>query len=208
MTARPSGAAITVSAPLSSTTAPLRAAAARARVSLSPSRSNRRRNSPSCGVRRQGPAIAPNSWSGRSAKLVKASASSTQALPLASAAMTRWQSASPTPAPGPSRIALRRGSSSCRVEARLVSEGRDHDRGQLRGVGGERGLGADHRDQARPGAERGPGGHTGRAGRGDAATQDQRVAIAVLVARGGAARQVASARAADRSPTAGCRAGR
>ena len=58
MMARPSGAAMTVSAPFSTITAPLVRAAARARVSLSPLESNRRANSPSCGVSTQAPRMA------------------------------------------------------------------------------------------------------------------------------------------------------
>ena len=50
MIAVPSGAAMTVSLPLRTTTALLRRAAARARESLSPRKSNSRLNSPSCGV--------------------------------------------------------------------------------------------------------------------------------------------------------------
>ena len=64
MTARPSGAATTVSAPLSRTVAPLRRAADRTRSTLPatapPGRGNRRRNSPSCGVSKTGLRIAEN----------------------------------------------------------------------------------------------------------------------------------------------------
>src|SRR5207302_6297392 len=67
--ARPSGAAITVSLPFSSTTAPLIAAARQALsslllASLPPAGSNSRANSPSCGVSTQSAPIAANSTGG------------------------------------------------------------------------------------------------------------------------------------------------
>ena len=58
MMASPSGDAITVSLPFNTTTAPLRRAAARVRLSLSLSVLNKRANSPSCGVSTQGPTMA------------------------------------------------------------------------------------------------------------------------------------------------------
>src|SRR5665213_2686536 len=101
--ARPSGAAITVSAPFSKTTAPLALAARSARSSLLPEASNSRANSPSCGVNTQGERIASNKSAGLSAKTVKASASSTARLPAARILAVFSRVAAPAPAPGPIR---------------------------------------------------------------------------------------------------------
>ena len=82
--ARPSGAAITVSAPFSRTTAPLspRGAAGARRACCRAGWSNRRANSPSCGVITHRACGSPRTESARSpAKTVSASASSTVRLP-------------------------------------------------------------------------------------------------------------------------------
>src|SRR4029450_6550031 len=70
MTARPSGAAITVSGPFRSTVAPLRCAAWRARSTFAAivRSGNKRRNSPSWGVSKAGPWMAANSSAGALAK--------------------------------------------------------------------------------------------------------------------------------------------
>ncbi len=133
MAARPSGAAITVSAPLSTTTASRKAAAARARSSREPSAGtaatplNRRANSPSCGVataRVSPDAIISTKSSALPAKLVRASASRTRARPASVATRTRSRVGAPLPRPGPATIALRR--SSVRVSSRssALSQGR------------------------------------------------------------------------------------
>lgn len=103
---RPSGAAMTVSAPFKTITAPLRRAAARARDSLSPPVSKRRRNSPSCGVMTQGPLMASNSSSRRAAKTLIASASSNTGRLVSSMASARTRVASLMPAPGPIKNAV------------------------------------------------------------------------------------------------------
>jgi hypothetical protein len=100
-TARPSGAAITVSVPFNTIIAPLACAAARARRNLSPAASNSLANSPSCGVRMHGPLIASDNAAGRSAKTLIASASSSTARRVASMASARARVVSLTPAPGP-----------------------------------------------------------------------------------------------------------
>ena len=134
MVARPSGAATTVSGPLSSTTAPLRAAAARTRSSferlgcLLLISLNNRGNSPSCGVSTtcgSGEAlIASNRRSGAAAKLVSASASSTSPRCADNAVRTRSRVRSPTPAPGPITRALRRISVSSSANSTTVSTAR------------------------------------------------------------------------------------
>src|SRR5450631_4043864 len=112
MIARPSGAAMTVSEPLNATTALDCLAALRVRCSLSPSIWNSRMNSPACGVSTHGPTIASSRSCGASANEVSASASSTAARLVASAARTNCLVASPTPAPGPIAMTLRRLSAS------------------------------------------------------------------------------------------------
>ena len=110
MMAWPSGRAMTVSAPFSSTTAPAWAAAARACDSLSPSMPNNLLNSPACGVRRHRSCQRRKSSAECSANAVMASASITAALSDSSASSTRWRVAAEIPAPGPISTALRRGS--------------------------------------------------------------------------------------------------
>ncbi len=131
MVARPSGAATTLSAPLRMTTAPSARAAARARASLptAPSTSSRprnsRANSPSCGVMTTGAQISPASVAESPAKLVSASASSTTLGRLAAVKAARAQPrvASPTPAPGPMRTALRLTSASNSAKPASPSKG-------------------------------------------------------------------------------------
>ena len=133
MAARPSGAAITVSAPFSTTTASRKAAAARARARREPSAGtaatplNRRANSPSCGVATAWDppaAIISTSSSARPEKLVRASASRTRPRPASQATRTRSRVGAPLPRPGPATMALRR--SSVRVSSRssAPSQGR------------------------------------------------------------------------------------
>ncbi len=106
MMARPSGAAMTVSAPFNTITAPLRRAASRARDNLSPVASKMRLNSPSCGVMTQAPWMAWNSSAGRDANALMASASITTGLLVFSISKARWRVASLTPAPGPMENAV------------------------------------------------------------------------------------------------------
>ncbi len=129
--ARPSGAATTVSGPLSKTTAPEISAARRARSSFEGDSSaralNKRLNSPSCGVITVALVrllMALQSVCGSSAKLVSASASSTTARSPLSAAITKSRMGWPTPPPGPSSTTLRRASSRKRASSSAPSTGR------------------------------------------------------------------------------------
>ena len=122
-----------MSGPLSRTTAPAVSAAPRALSSFERALSfislNRRPNSPSCGVRIVAAGgflflMAANSACGSSAKLVSASASSTTARSPASAARTSSHIGRPTPPPGPSTTALRRGSRRKSANSSAPSTGR------------------------------------------------------------------------------------
>ena len=159
--ARPSGAAITVSLPLSSTTAPLARAACRARSSLPPDgvgsaaeqarelalvrghdavRLDRadRRTAPRCS----------------SANTVSASASRTVRFRAASAASTLSRVSGPMPAPGPISTALRLGSASSSRNALDPGGGLHDDPGQRAGIDRKRRLG--RRDRNQPGARPAP----------------------------------------------------
>ena len=111
ITARPSGAAITVSAPFSTIMAPLSLAADRARLTLSPSKSKTRLNSPSCGVITYGRDALENKRSLLFSKTEIASASKISGRPCLKAANTRSRAETVTPSPGPIRTAPTLGSS-------------------------------------------------------------------------------------------------
>ena len=158
MMARPSGAAITVSEPLRTMTAPLRRAAARVRVSLSPLGSNRRRNSPSCGVSTQGPAIARSSAAGSSLNAVMASASSSVGRPVLSIASTRVRVSSPDPGAGSDQKRREPIAGQQAGEVFRRGKGFDHDAGQRRRVDRQRRRRIPRLWSARPrrGRPRGP----------------------------------------------------
>src|ERR1051326_8992169 len=169
--ARPLGAARTVSGPLSNTTVPGRAAAARAMSilevfpTISASFLNRRANSPACGVRTAGwsrpDSIAHNALAS-SSKLVSASASSTTARGPLSLAATNARMGSPTPPPGP-------------------IDRPHHDREARRRIDGERLARRRDRDEAGAGAQCGTRGKPRRTGVASAARNHDRVAARIFV---------------------------
>ncbi len=126
-TARPSGAATTVSGPFSSTTAPERLAAARAAAMRSGEPASRPgntlSNSPGCGViTSRGPSAA-NRASGSPWNTVRASASTTRAASVPARARRLARVAGVTPAAGPITAALALAAASARRsgEAKAVS---------------------------------------------------------------------------------------
>ncbi len=117
-TARPSGAATTVSGPFSSTTAPAWAAAARAAAILSGDLAmrpgNTRSNSPACGVSTSSRSRIENRDSASSLNTVRASASTTSAAPVRASAIRFSTVALLTPAPGPITAASASPAARCR----------------------------------------------------------------------------------------------
>ena len=122
--ARPSGSAITVSAPFSTTTAPSRRAAARAAANLSASATksgNRRENSPPWGVITAGAWISAASRSAAPAKTVRASASNTVGSAAAKTVSTWSLKPASAPAPGPMRAASNRRAANNAAKLRAFS---------------------------------------------------------------------------------------
>ncbi len=134
MAARPSGAATTVSAPLSTTTAPASCEASWHSLSFCltgafcPFVLKIRANSPSCGVRIAGDSSRlfsdVKSFFGSSTKEVIASASSTTARRPFKAVSTMSRMGAPTPPPGPITTALTRRSASRPLKSSGPSHGR------------------------------------------------------------------------------------
>ena len=118
---RPSGAAMTVAAPFSTTTAPARPAASAAAASrpCSSRPGNRRRNSPSCGVSTSSRSRASNRSPGQPSNTVRPSASTTRAAPVPARARTLARVASLTPAAGPMTTASRLAAASARASSEL-----------------------------------------------------------------------------------------
>ncbi len=123
----PSGAAITVSVPLRSTTQPALRAAARAAASFEGSvfskPGNIRSNSPACGVSTHWARNCENNPLALSSKEVSASASRTTAASLPRVAATRSCVRSPTPQPGPIATALSRLSAKSALKPMAPSNG-------------------------------------------------------------------------------------
>ena len=128
-------------------------------------------NSPAWGVISTGPEMAANRVSGRSAKTVSASASRTAARPSARADSTAWRVLSFPPEPGPISTALRR--RSARSRAKSPSPSQSATRISRLGTSVDRRGRRRSRDghEARAGAARRQGSHSGRTS-GIPASQD------------------------------------
>ena len=162
--ARPSGAATTVSAPFSTTIAPKRAAACRARSSFGPCRARHRGRAGRTRRRAASapPAAAVAAWlrtassPARSARSVSGRRRRAPRPPRGERRLDERAAAPPTPSAGPRTTAFLRRSARISASAapRPPLEPHQHDRRQMRGVGQAASSRGGDGDEARPGPER------------------------------------------------------